>query len=394
MVGIGPENGSEPVDFRSLSLAEMETTLSRFEARVNKALLAAPPTKELVRKAIRRAGSLRCPRRLKRLSADVIIRYSDRLADLFCEFPDDLLFISPYEFSIGYQPPDRKDRINEVQAMTQGGEWTDEWGTRWGHAVGGVGAITVDHPIKDWSQLDDYLAHRMPDPHAPGRLKSAAPLLSMHSESKYCAGQIHLALFERLHCLRGMQNTFSDLYLYEHEVVRLLDALCEYVIELIREWAKTNVAGIFLGDDWGSQMGLLIKPEMWRRYFKSYYRRIFDEVHRAGKDVILHSCGNVTAIIPDLIDLGVDVLDPVQPGAMDINYIAREFGGHISFSGAIDDQRLDDQSPQQVRDMVRRALETLGRPFGNGYVVSPANAMTPTVPFENIQALFQASNLQ
>lgn len=394
MVGIGLENSLEPVDFRSLPLAEMETIVSRFKARVNKALLEAPPTKELVRKAIKRAGALRCPRWLNRFDVLTVIRYGDRLADLFCECPDDLLFVLPYEASVGYQPPDRKDRINEVQVLTQGGEWKDEWGTGWGHAFGGVGAITVDHPIKDWSQLDDYLAHGMPDPHAPGRLDFAASLLSMHGESKYCVGMILQSFFERVCCLRGMQNFLSDLYLHEHEVVRLLDALSEHLIELIREWAKTDVEGIFLTEDWGSQAGLLISREMWRKYFKSYYRQIFDEIHRVGKDIIFHSCGNVTALIPDLIDLGLDVIDPIQPGAMDMNYVAREFGGHISFMGLIDDQRLDDYSPQQIRDRVRGAIETLGRPFGNGLILSPANTIMPTVPFENLEALFEVCNHQ
>jgi uroporphyrinogen decarboxylase len=372
----------------------MQAILSRFEDRTNAALRAKPATKEWARKALRREGADRCPTRLKKLSVDVILRYGDELAALFSEYPDDVLWVQAYDYSVGYQPPDRKDRINELQVKMQGMQWTDEWGTRWGHAVGGVGASTVDHPIKDWSQLDDYLAHRIPDPHAPGRLGAALQVLAMHGESKYCAAIMHLGLFERLHCLRGMENSFADLYLDEREVVRLLEALAENLIGLIQEWGKTSVAGIVLTDDWGSQTDLMISPDVWRRLFKPHYRRIFAEIHRWGKDVFFHSCGNVRRIIPDLIELGVDVLDPVQPGAMDINQVAQEFGGDISFSGAIDDQRLDDYTPQEVREAVCRAIESLGRPFGNGYLVGPANLVAPTVPFENLRALCEASRLQ
>ncbi len=381
-------------DFRTLPLSEMDAIVSRFEERVNAAQAANPPTRDMVRKAIRRQGAPRCPLQLKRLSTDVIVRYGDALADLYCQFPDDVISVKPYDPFIAYQPPERTDRIDPLRAMMQASEWTDEWGTRWGHAFGGVGATPTDYPLKDWSQLDDYLAKRMPDPHTPGRLEAARAILALHGESKYCVGMISLSVFERLHSLRGMQNTFTDLYTNETEVNRLCGALADYMVELVREWGKTNVSGILVGDDWGSQRGLMIAPEMWRRLFKPHYRRIFDEIHRVGKDAVLHSCGNVLPIIPDLIDLGLDILDPVQPGPMDLNEVARRFGGHISFWGGIDDQRLESVSPQEVKDMVRRAIDVLGRPFGCGYIVATANTMVPSLPFENIQAFFEASHEQ
>jgi uroporphyrinogen decarboxylase len=374
----------------SLSVSEKRAIIAGFEAKVSAAQKASPPTKEWVRKAIRRQGAPRCPVRLKRLSLDVILRYGDKLADLYCQYPDDVLHAQPYEFAVGYQPPDRPDRIDELQVLTESAEWTDEWGTRWGHRTTGVGATPVEVPLRDWSQLEDYLAHRMPDPDAPGRLASVQPLLAAHGESKYCVGVIHLALFERFHALRGMENTFLDLALYPRQVERLSEALTDYVLALIRRWGSTPVAGIFLTDDWGSQTGLMISLDMWRQFFKPHYRRMFDEVHRWGKDVIFHSCGNVVGIIPELIELGVDVLDPVQPGAMDITELARRFGGKISFCGAIDDQRLEDYTPQEVRDVVRRTIEVLGKPFGYGYIGAPANTIPPTVPFENLEALLES----
>ncbi len=379
-------------DFHTLSLEEVKAIASRFEQRVNAALQANPVSKEQVRKTIRRTGADRCPVRLKSLSLDLILHYGDRLADLFAKHPDDLILIQAYEFSIGHQRRDRADRIDKFRVLTEGAEWTDEWGTRWGHAFGGVGATPLDCPIKDWSQLDDYLAHRMPDPHAEGRLQDALPLLQMHGERKYCVGQIHLMLFERLHCLRGMEATFSDLYTNESEVRRLLQVLADYLIELIHEWCKTNISAFFLTDDWGSQTGLMISPAMWKKYFKAHYRRIFDEVHHLGREVVFHSCGNVTQILPELIDLGVDVLHPVQPSAMDLNEVGRQFGGKLCFLGAIDDHRLESSSPQEVFDQIQRAKVTLGAPYGNAYIVSPANALQPLVPFENLQAMFESAH--
>ncbi len=374
---------------RHLSMAEIEAIVSRFDERVNAAQQASPPSRELVRKALRRQAT-RCPVRIRRLSYDVIVRHGDALADLFCAFPDDAIFFAAYDITVGHQPPDRPDRLTPIRVLMQEAEWTDEWGTRWAHAAGGMGATQVANPIEDWRQLDGYLATRVPDPRAPGRLDAARAVVEAHGRTRYCVGMIHLALFERLHSLRGMQNTFVDFHTHEREVRRLLDALAEYLLELIRAWGKLGADALFLTDDWGTQLALMIAPDMWRRYFKAHYRRIFDEVHRCGMDVIFHSCGNVTAIVPDLIDIGLDVLDPVQPGAMDVAEVARRFGGQLSFCGAIDDQRLGSSSPRQIKDAVRRTVGTLGRPFGNGLILAPANLIPPEVPIENLQALFEA----
>lgn len=376
-------------DITTIPLAERKAIVDRFEARVNAAQKASPPTKDWVRKALKRQGARRCPIRLKRLTVDVIVRYGDRLAELFAQYPDDVIHAQACDFSVGFQPPDRPDQVDELKVLTEPGEWTDEWGTRWGHRTGGVGASPVDTPIKDWSQLDDYLAHRLPDPNAPGRLDKALPLLAMHGETKYCVGVVHLALFERLHCLRGMENAFTDFYTDERDVTRLLEVLANYLIQYTRRWLAAPVSAIFMTDDWGSQTRMMVSLPLWRKFFRPHYQRVFDEIHRAGKDIIFHSCGNVMEIIPDLIDLGVDVLDPVQPVAMNIEEVARKFGGKISFSGGIDDQRLEDYSPQEIRDVVRRTMDTLGRPFGCGYIGAPANSVTPTVPLENLQALIE-----
>lgn len=386
---------SAEADFRSLPIAEMEARIARFEDRINRAQAASPPTKAWVKEALSRRGKGRCPVRLKRLSLDIIIRYGDALADLFCQYPDDVVAMIPYEITIGYQPPDAANRTNPVEVLMRGAQWTDEWGTRWGHALGGVGATPVGYPLLDWADLDQYLAHRMPKARQAGRYDSVLPILETHGAARYCFGIVHLALFERFHCLRSMANVFTDFYTHEDEVRRLLDALCGYLVELIRMWGEMGADGVFLTDDWGSQTSLMISPAMWRKFFKPHYATVFAEAHRFGMDVIFHSCGNVTQIVGDLIEVGMDVLDPVQPEAMDMDSIARQFGGKVAFSGAIDLQHLlTSGTPSAVRDGVRHVIETLGRPFGGSLIVSPANVMTPEIPLENLRALFQAAHEQ
>jgi uroporphyrinogen decarboxylase len=378
----------------ALPLAQREAIVRRFNERVTGALRDSPPTKDLVRRALRRQGVPRCLVRVQRLSLDVILRYGDDLADLFCAYPDDLISPHPYDFFVGYQKPHAKDSINPIQVLTEPATWTDEWGTRWEHAAGGVGATATGYPLRDWSQLDDYLAHQLPDPRAPDRLDAAAAAIRQHGPARYCMGVNVLTIFERLHNLRGMQDALVDLCTHETEVRRLLESLTEYHLELIRYWAEIGADGMFLGDDWGSQRGMIISAAMWRRLFRTHYVKLFDETHRCGMDVIYHSCGNVMDIIPDLIDIGADVLDPIQPVAMDAREIARQFGGRIAFYGGINTQELAGYTPEQVKDEVRRLIDTLGTPFGNAYMIAPANVLTPEVPLENIVALCEACHRQ
>lgn len=374
-------------------ITDKHAVLSRFERRVADAVEAAPPSKTWVADAVRRRGSGRCPVWINRLSIDIVLRYGDALADLFCRYPDDAVRVVPYEFAIGFQAHGRQPRIDPVDVLTRSAEWEDEWCTRWGHAQGGVGATPVAYALADWSQLDEYLARRLPNPRARGRLDAAARVLQRHRAERYCMGTIHLALFERLHALRGMENVFADLYEHEHEIRRLLEAIAAYVMELIRQWGALGADAVFLTDDWGSQTSLMISPAMWRSFFKPYYQALFADAHRLGMDVFFHSCGNVMQIVEDLVEVGVDVLDPMQPGAMDEQQLADRFGRRLTFCGAIDLQQLLCRgTPQQVRQEVRRAKNLLGRPFGGSYVVSPANVLTPDVPLENLEALFQAAH--
>ena len=247
--------------WREAPVSELKATVARFEQRIRDAQVASGPTRDTVRRAIRRNGDGRCPAWLKRLSMDVVVKYGDDLADLFCEHPDDVVRLAPYEMWIGHQPADRADRIDPVEVLTKDAEWTDEWGTRWGHSSGGTGAYQLRPAIADWSELDDYLATRLPRADAPGRFDPVKKELELFRGSKYLLGRIHLLLYERLNCLRGPQNVLLDLYTNEGELRRLCDAIAGYDREMIRRWAALGADGLFLTEDWGAQNGLMISPE-------------------------------------------------------------------------------------------------------------------------------------
>ncbi len=378
-------------DYHDMPVASMEKIIDRFNERVLAAQKAAPPTRAWVRDSLVRRRGIRCPARTKRLSLDLIVLHGDSLADIFCEYPDDATTFAPYEWAIGYQPPGRKDRVNTVQAFMKESQWVDEWGARWAHAAGGVGAIQIEHPLKDWDRLDEYLETRMPDPHGPGRLDAAARLLEPLRGRTYSIGLDVLGVLETLRTVRGMEEVFMDFHSQEAEVRRLIDAITEFQVEVLKDWAGIGADCVMFGDDWGMQTGMQISPVMWREMFKPCYRRMFEAAHAAGLDILFHSCGKVVDIVDDLIEVGVDILDPVQPGCMDPGEVARRFGGRISFSGAVDIQGLMVfGTPAQVKDEIRMIRDTLGVPYGNGFLIGPSNTMTPDIPLANLRAMVEA----
>jgi uroporphyrinogen decarboxylase len=376
------------VDFRNLPIPEMERIAARFEERVLAAQLAAPPSHDLLLDVVRRRSAARCPVWLRRVTLDLIIRHGEGLVDLFAEFPDDLGRVAAYDSMVGFKP---RVPITPVEAMMENSEWTDEWGVGWKHVVGGVGATEISNPLADWSRLEDYVASGMPDPDEPGRLDSAmAPAKALRQANRYAFGLFGSA-FYYIFSIRGMENALMDLHSNERELHRLIDALLDYGLKLIRQWSKTGVHALMFLDDWGTQRGLMMSPALWREFFKRGYKALFDETHRLGMDCFLHSCGNVIEIIDDLIEIGLDVLDPIQAGAMDIEELARRFGGRVSFCGTIDVQQLlPHGSPQQIKDFIRRSRETLGVPFGNSLILAPTNVITPEVSLENLRAMFEA----
>lgn len=377
-------------DVSSWPMAKRHEVINRFEKRVADAVLKSAPSKERVKNAIKRRGSDRPPCRLKRISYELILRYQDDLADLFCEYPDDTLFMVPYHFFVGYQPATVKNRIDPVQVLLDDARWHDEWGVEWGHVPGGVGATPTDIALHDWSDLDDYLANRFPATDVDGRLATADPIIAGNPH-KHLTGCIYTLMFERPCFIRGTENFLTDFYTNPEEVERFIDRHTEFLLEIVRGWGQRGVDMVAFFEDWGTQISLMISPAMWRQWFKPRYKKLFDEAHKFGMDVFLHSCGAITEIIPDLIDIGLDILDPIQPGPVDHELIAREFGGKISFSGGIDVQNLLVYAhPQQVRDTIHRLKDRFATPFGNGLLLSPANVLTPEVPLENLRALFEA----
>lgn len=200
--------------------------------------------------------------------------------------------------------------------------------------------------------------------------------------------------FDFARFMRGTEPFLLDLALAPEKAEVLLDKVNDLAIAFFEESMKEvgdEIDGVYLGDDFGSQQGLLMSPEMWRKYIRPRYEKLLSVIKRHGKKYAHHSCGGVRSIIPDFIDMGVDVLNPIQPLAagMDPEELGLLYGNKIAFWGGIDEQRtLPQGSVQDVREEVFHRIRTLGK-YG-GYIVAPSHAFQPDTPLENVLAVYEA----
>ncbi len=269
--------------------------------------------------------------------------------------------------------------ISGYCAMEEDG--TDMWGISW------ESAYAYRHPLADNDfDLDNY---PFPDPKAEGIFANADAMMAAYPD-QYHLGMVWWTLFERMHLLRGFENALTDYLVYPEKFKQLQKQIFDYAMALLDHWIEVGADGVFFSDDWGDNLGLLINPKIWREMWKPLYAQLFGRVRDAGMHVWFHSCGNVTQIIPDLIDIGLNVLNPIQPGAMNVAQLAKDYGGKLSFYGGVDVQEtLPNGKPDDVRKEVKFLIDTLGS-FNGGYIGGVSHSVISDVPLENVIALYEA----
>ena len=198
----------------------------------------------------------------------------------------------------------------------------------------------------------------------------------------------HYGLLERAWMLCGFEDFFAYLLTEERFVHELVENLHQNGLQSLKYLLKIDgIDAINLGPgDCGAQKGLLMAPDTWRKYFKKPYQEEIELVKRAGKVAYTHSCGDNTAIMDDYIDVGLDILNPIQPEAMDVKAIKKRYGKMITFHGGLGTQAtLTFGTPVEVQRETKETLKILGE--GGGYIAEPAKAMPCNVPMENVFAL-------
>ena len=199
--------------------------------------------------------------------------------------------------------------------------------------------------------------------------------------------QIGFSLYERAWTLRGLENLLIDFHEQPAFVDELFGAIADYNVAQIREALKHDIDAVYFGDDWGQQRGLQMGPRLWRRFIYPALRRMCGVVRRAGKFVMIHSCGDVDELFDDLVGAGLSCFNPFQPEVMDVGTLLPAYRGRLAFHGGLSTQKtLPFGTVEDVRAETRRLLE-LGRE--GGYIFAPAHDVEGDVPLENMLAFIE-----
>ena len=265
----------------------------------------------------------------------------------------------------------------------------DEWGVGW---KGGryLHYAEILHPLQDLS-LREIREYPFPDLDAAYRYQGTREKnLELHNKglaTAYFPGSI----FETAWYMRGMEQLFMDIKAEPATSDYLLDRITDIVAGAARQLAAADLDLLILGDDIAMQTGMMMSLKMWRETFKPRLMRVIRAAKEVKPDihVFYHSDGNVWDAIPDLIDAGVDVLNPVQPECMDPARVKEAFGDQLSFFGTISLQKtMPFGTPDEVRAEVKLRMETVGQ--DGGLLLAPSHVLQPDTPWENVVAFFEA----
>lgn len=270
----------------------------------------------------------------------------------------------------------------------------DIWGAhrrRVQHAFGAFEEF-ASYPLGSAVHLDDVRSYRFPEPDWWDFSPLRSMVESMTAETRYCIRYRAGSVFETAWSLCGFERFMTALaegspipaYVMER-ITAVHEANLECVLTLAGPWIDI----VYFYDDLATQTGLLMSPAMYARHVQPFHHRLVAIARRYGKPVMMHSCGAVARLIPALIDMGVSILNPVQPLArgMDPETLARDFAGRIVFHGGIDVQRL---LPRATPDQVRREVKRVAALLGPGYICAGSHHIQADTPVENILAMYEA----
>jgi len=262
--------------------------------------------------------------------------------------------------------PEQSDYRELIQGGMAEGEYTDGWGCVWSNVHEGHSSIVTGHPVPARADV-----HK----------------LKMPTEDM---GLPHGFMYLRLADLRGFEELMIDFAEEPPELQMLIDLVLEYNVQqapkLFACFGDNKPDPLWFGDDLGTQHALPISPAKWRKYLKPCYKKIYDTAHEAGFNVFMHTDGQIYEIISDLVECGVDVINP-QIRANGFDNLARTCKGKVCVALDLDRQMFPFCTPQEIDDHVREAVETLGSPEGGLWLGAEVD---DGVPLENIEALCMA----
>lgn len=242
-------------------------------------------------------------------------------------------------------------------------------------------------PLQENKDLD---AFAWPDPYDTHILDDAAQVMERDGQEYFIVPNFGWALFERAWSLRGMVEFMIDMGRDPLYAGELLDRITEIQLVLIRRFIALGVDGGYFGDDYGAQANMMISPKMWRTLIKPRLARLFAPFREAGLPVIMHSDGHIEAILPELVEIGLTVYNPVQPEVTDFTWLRETFGDRLAYYGGVSTQTtLPFGRPEDVAAAVKKAARELA-PNGAGLLIAPSHRMMVDIPMANVEAMLDA----
>jgi uroporphyrinogen decarboxylase len=340
-------------------------------------MIRLPYSKEVVRAVVERSGSNAVPLTFcKWWGEGTYEKYGAALDEISADIPDDVP-VTSYITPGDYQSP------------------TADPYYRWAFSGSPDPAGTTHDAriqLPDWRDLDAFLDEFPTIDRQSGLFDGTRAFVQAHSD-QYVLGHWWYLFYERLWAIRGMQNVLMDFLDHPAELQRLSRAILDHHIQAVRAFAACGVDAIFTSDDLGSQRALMMSPATFRKFLKPLYAEIIAETHALGMHFWLHTCGNVLAVIDDFIDIGLDVIHPIQAHTMNYHEVIERFGGRISFLVGLDVQHLLPEGTEaEVRQGVRDVTEIFRRPEG-GFLLAAGNGIMPETPLCNIRAFLEEAAL-
>jgi uroporphyrinogen decarboxylase len=271
------------------------------------------------------------------------------------------------------------------------GNYTDEWGIGWKQCEYttryGKGSYTEisSRPLARDEALESY---RPPNPNRPELYLDAARTLQAFKQEYWIVGVTVTTIFETAWALRGLEQLMMDFTFNPEIAERILDIPYQYHLAAAKKLVEMGVDMIWVGDDVGAQRAMMISPQCWRWFLKPRMATFISEIKSLNPQlkVAYHSDGMIAPIIPELIEIGVDVLNPIQPACMDPAQIKRQFGDKLCFWGTLDEQRtLPFGTPADVEREILERLNTVGKK--GGLILGPTHHVQLDTPLENFWAM-------
>jgi len=272
-----------------------------------------------------------------------------------------------------------------------GESYTDEWGVTWRAqpytTPFGVGHYTemVGHPLADDKAIATYAS---PDANRPELYSEAERVIREFKDEYWIVGVTVTTIWETAWALRGYEQMLMDFVSNPDLAEHILNIPYQYHLTAAKRLVEMGVDMIWIGDDVGMQTGMLVSPKLWRQFLKPKMASFIETLKAINPQVKVayHSDGNILAIIPELIEIGLDVLNPIQPACLDPAKLKQQYGDKLCFWGSIDEQHtLPFGSPADVRHEVLTRLETVGK--DGGLILGPTHHVQLDTPMENFWAM-------